>query len=417
MGKGPEAAMDRILKKLKTRDKEELLADWYRSPTGNNFFLELEGDCHRLLNYALPKETIVTQITTFVALTTLMTQYPPIRSVCLRYKEFNGLENSEEAALNLWKRNLNQVPSDLNWEGFYQIAAACLSDNILCILEATPIGEWGKVSPTQLGVIDRLLAKISTEKLEALDYVTIRYLGGILQLETFWKREHYEDHQDTTVLLLRKLLKCVKETGIEYRGEELFCDREGIDLLVNATIQGIQIWLEPMSSIEITIPRWFGNLQELVALLSRPEGKFYLPLSWQTATTTFQEYQKDRYKCKIEVNEAEIKVQDIGRGGWRKGIKSTTRSSKWEDGRRKEPDLAVLETEYRIHDEVIDQRNNSFERVRPRRWRGGGALRRIREESNPLTRGVFRIVKSLLKGKTPREGYLERAGRNPYNRY
>ncbi|PVF96969.1 hypothetical protein CPB86DRAFT_474595 [Serendipita vermifera] len=301
IGLGPEAAMDRILKKLKVKDREELLKEWYRMPTGSDIFFELEGDCHILLNYALPKEEIATQITTFVAITSLITQYPPLRSICLCYEKFNGVEDPEEVALNLWKRDLNHVPSEINWKGFYQIAAACLSDNVACILEATPVRKWGKASPTQLSIIDQLLAKISAEKLETLDYVAIRYLGGILQLNTFWKPKNYKEHKKIAIVILRKLLHCVKETGVEHRGEELFCDREGIDLLVNATLHGLQIWLELIPTTEATRHCWFNDLQELLALLSRPEGQFYLPLSWQTATSAFQEYSRDRWTCAIDL--------------------------------------------------------------------------------------------------------------------
>ncbi|PVF96967.1 hypothetical protein CPB86DRAFT_474533 [Serendipita vermifera] len=295
MGKGPEAAMDRILKSLKTKDRKALLEEWYQLPRGNDIFPGLEGYLHTLLKYALPKETIETQITAFVAIASLIPQYPPLRSICLRYKKFKELTDPKEAALSLWKRE--HAPSDPRWDGFYQIAVACLSDDISRILEKTPVERWGRVSVSQLGVIDQLLAKISSERLEALDYVAIRYLGGILQLPTFWEHGNYKRHQATAKVLLQKLLHCIKETGIEHKGkEELFSDREGIDLLVHATLHGIQRWLESIPERKARRQQcWFNNLQKLLEPLSRPEAKVLLPLSWQRTKEKFQIYCKERW--------------------------------------------------------------------------------------------------------------------------
>ncbi|PVF96970.1 hypothetical protein CPB86DRAFT_474768 [Serendipita vermifera] len=264
MRMGPEAAMNRILTTLKTKERVALLEEWYQLPKGGEISPMLERDLQILLKYALP-ENIETQITAFVAIASLITQYPPLKSIFLRYEKFTDLANPKEAALNLWKREY--LPSNPRWEGFYQIAAACLSDDVSRILGATSIEMWGTVSPSALSVVDQLLAKISSERLETLDYVVIRYLGGILQLPTFWESRNYEQHKYTVTTLLRKLLHCIKETGIEHRGEELFCDREGIDILVDATLHGIQRW--KFISAEITIQLWFSYFNDILGLLHR----------------------------------------------------------------------------------------------------------------------------------------------------
>jgi hypothetical protein len=111
-------------------------------------------------------------------------------------------------------------------------------------------------------------------KLEAVDRVAIRYLGGILEFPTFWMPENYERHQYTAMTLLQKLSRCAREIGIDSGFEKtpeeaLFSDREGIDLLTNATLVGIQIWTKDINKEEIKAQCWFSDLQALLQLLFR----------------------------------------------------------------------------------------------------------------------------------------------------
>jgi hypothetical protein len=104
----------------------------------------------------------VTQITTFTAVTSLITYYPPIRAVFLRYKHFKTTPDPQGVALQLWKRE--EKPSESEWRGFYELAAACLSRNVADTLEKTPMARWCTI-PTdgKLTVTEQLLTKISSE--------------------------------------------------------------------------------------------------------------------------------------------------------------------------------------------------------------------------------------------------------------
>jgi hypothetical protein len=86
--------------------------------------------------------------------------------------------------------------------------------------------------------------------------------------------ENYGRHQYTAMKLLQKFSKCAQEIGIDSGlektlGEVFFSDREGVDLLTNATLVGIQIWMNDISKEEIKAQCWFSDLQGLLRLLFR----------------------------------------------------------------------------------------------------------------------------------------------------
>jgi hypothetical protein len=118
----------------------------------------------------------VTQITTFTAVTSLITYYPPIRAIFLRYKYFKATSDPQEVALQLWKRE--DEPSEPEWKGFYELAAACLSRNVADILEKTPMARWC-VTPMDGKLTDR--TTINENKLRVgLHFLEGRFLIVIL---------------------------------------------------------------------------------------------------------------------------------------------------------------------------------------------------------------------------------------------
>lgn len=301
---GPQAITNRIQNQLSGWRRDKLLDKWYQLRDGTKIFPGLERDCIALLKYARPKEAIVTQVTAFKAITEFITYYPPIRTLFLRYERFKADSDLRELALQLWKRE--KEPSEPEWRGFYELAATCLSRNIAEILEGSPMAEWGvPVSDGKLTVTERLLTKISSEKLEAFDRVAIRYLAGILEFPTFWVSDNYERHQYTAKTLLQKLSRCAQEVGIGsgnariIEEEEFFSDRDGIDLLSDATLLGIQIWVDDLDQTGIETQCWFNDLQPLLKLLLRPETQVILPKSWITVTRYFQKHCKEHARWEL----------------------------------------------------------------------------------------------------------------------
>jgi hypothetical protein len=109
-------------------------------------------------------------------------------------------------------------------------------------------------------------------KLEVSDRLSIRYLGAILDLPTFWKYEYYETHKLTAIQLLKKLLFCAKEIGLDADNqreeeEKIFSDTEGIDLLAHSVLIGVRSWLKHIDVEEINFQCWFSDLQALLDLL------------------------------------------------------------------------------------------------------------------------------------------------------
>lgn len=299
LGHGPQAVACRILQYLERENREVVLNKWYRSPKDAGSFKQLEKDCFTLLKYTLPTEVPETQTNAFRALINLITGYPPIRLIFLRHEMFNCASDLHDSAMALWNRRTEV--SEGNWEQFRELAAACLCGNVANILDTAPIEELAKVSPERLNVIDQLLANLSSEKLEIPDRLAIRYLATVLDFATFWKQEHYEAHQLTANQLLKKLILCVNEigvdSGLQWNGNmELFADTEGIDLLANSVLIGVQVWLRQIGEDEIGLQCWFSDLQAFIELLVRPDAQVLLPKSSGEARKNLERYSRNKWQ-------------------------------------------------------------------------------------------------------------------------
>jgi hypothetical protein len=85
---------------------------------------------------------------------------------------------------------------------------------------------------------------------------------------------NYGAQRLTITRILQKLIVYAKEVGLEsniiqINGQELFSDTKGVDMLAQATLQGIHLWLNYIREADITSQPWFSAMQMLVNLLVR----------------------------------------------------------------------------------------------------------------------------------------------------
>ena len=135
-------------------------------------------------------------------------------------------------------------------------------------------------------------------------FIAIRYLGGILELPSFW-RQSGTLYRAVVQRLLCRAIVLLKDLGVDspaingFTGD-LSVDVEGVDIFCDALLSGIQTWLPSISSSTITSELWYPSLQHVLQLLRqyghsvllcvsalkscRPETECRLPRSWGIAT-------------------------------------------------------------------------------------------------------------------------------------
>jgi hypothetical protein len=135
-------------------------------------------------------------------------------------------------------------------------------------------------------------------------FIAIRYLGGILELPSFWQQSGTLYRAFVQRLLCQAVI-LLKDLGVDSPAtdgytDDLSVDIEGVDIFCDALLSGIQTWLPSISSSTITSELWYPSLHQVLQLLRqyedsvllcvsalssyRPETEDCLPRSWGIAT-------------------------------------------------------------------------------------------------------------------------------------
>jgi hypothetical protein len=107
--------------------------------------------------------------------------------------------------------------------------------------------------------------------------IAIRYLGGILELPTFWVERNYQLHRSVAERLFKRTGEILKDIGVDSSIEfdesmtevSSDSDTEGIDLLVDAILAGVQVWMQQMLPSDLVLECWFDEFVKLIKLLRR----------------------------------------------------------------------------------------------------------------------------------------------------
>jgi hypothetical protein len=141
-GHGPDATVIRLLKELESREEHLVRPSHLRCEVGG----ELEKDCWKLLQYALPSvfflfvilvglirnprtETPATQLKAFKSIIYLTTRFPGLRHVFGRCKALRAAGAIKASTITMWtgKNPVSDV-SD-RWTFFLRFAASCIFED------------------------------------------------------------------------------------------------------------------------------------------------------------------------------------------------------------------------------------------------------------------------------------------------
>ena len=106
------------------------------------------------------KESAKTQADAFANIFRLVTRYPGLRQLFIRFKSTQNEVDYEtpETTETLWTRDEEEI--DRNWDFRMKLAAFCVSNNELAsLLESVRPSELGLVTSSDLGFVEKLLSR------------------------------------------------------------------------------------------------------------------------------------------------------------------------------------------------------------------------------------------------------------------
>ncbi|KAJ7459356.1 G-protein alpha subunit-domain-containing protein [Mycena latifolia] len=302
LGLGPAAVAERIRIAFGYGGQRELALN----ELPNNVPRKVEKDCGRLMHYALRTESSSTQLEAFKSLVTLTTRYPGLRRIFLSSEDISNAGAEETEIAGLWERT--DESGGAQWHFFCRFAAACLADRDLSsLVEDIPPQSFSSVAAEESGlsIIEQLLVSSDCEGTSSFSgHIAIRYLGGILELPSFWGQTGTLFRSVVQKLLARAEL-LLKDLGVDSPGADdsttrVQSDIEGIDIFCEVLLAGIQTWLPDQSSRATIDEGWYPSLRHVLDLLRQPKAQDLLPRSWTMATTgKFQEVLPSDYESRL----------------------------------------------------------------------------------------------------------------------
>ncbi|KAJ7608339.1 hypothetical protein FB45DRAFT_386126 [Roridomyces roridus] len=208
----------------------------------------------------------------------LSTRYPGLRCLFLDFLEKKKTSplNSETDIAGL---RCGDGPPDRLFDFWRTFAAACLADrDISSLVEGSSPQKVCSVDSALpgLSVIETLLVATACEghsKFSRL--LAIRYLGGVLQLPSFW-RQTGRIYWSVLSKLLQQITILLKDLGVDVAQQReilmgaVQADIEGIDILCEAVLLGIHGGLQNSQS-GTTTDEWYSNLGSVLHILRRYE--------------------------------------------------------------------------------------------------------------------------------------------------
>ena len=102
-----------------------------------------------------------------------------------------------------------------------------------------------------------------------------RYLSGILEMPTFWDDSRYKDQCVTVKKLCMRVVELIEDTGLtsdnieNETGQLASMDLDGIDLLADSILAGVETWMKKKEADELRAGCWVETFSTLVILLGR----------------------------------------------------------------------------------------------------------------------------------------------------
>ncbi|KAF7377392.1 High osmolarity signaling protein SHO1 [Mycena sanguinolenta] len=282
IGLGPHAVAQRIRRRFgRGEQRLELLHKL------NSRDLDLEQCCRKLMRYALPTESVDTQIQTFQEISELVTLFPGLRRFLLISVSLQHTA-SMEAISALWGDH--ECLANEKWTFWKGLATTCLADTrISAIVEQTTIEQLANCETESLSVIERLVLEIAIERenhseaSEMFSAICIRYLGGILDLPGFWSNMGTA-HFSVAKKLCSEMACVLEDIGADILElgpvDESQTDHSGIDFLATIMLNGFLGWIGKLHPENWAIQLWYENL---------PRAAELLPVSSALAMNSFED--------------------------------------------------------------------------------------------------------------------------------
>ncbi|KAF7333007.1 High osmolarity signaling protein SHO1 [Mycena venus] len=245
----------------------------------------LRKDCSRLMKYALPSESAGTQMDAFKSIITLTTLYPGLRRLFLNCGYTQNITLSGDTISSLWVRD----NCGLEWHFWRHFAAACLADNDFSLLLENS-RQWTTCVDDVydgLSTVERLLVASDCKGPSNFSpFIAIRYLGGILELPSFWLQRG-TIYEATINKIAAKTVLFLKDIGVDSSEEEAMwpMDVEGIDTLCTALLKGVKGWMVGCENADIANEFWYDGFLQVILLLRQPKAEDLLPNAWVYATS------------------------------------------------------------------------------------------------------------------------------------
>ncbi|KAG8831097.1 hypothetical protein FRC17_003662, partial [Serendipita sp. 399] len=268
--------------------------------SGDNRLPQLATACKHLMKYTLQKEAAQTQLCAFRKIVMFTTNYPGLRRFFLHFKGLEQVKDIKTAVERLWTRKFTtDNPYRREWEFFYKFALDCILGVTAALsVEQCPIDELGILwREDQCGILGDLMLEWNTRDFyEISGLVSMRYIGGILRLPTFWHEDNRNLHQHFTRTLFQRIRRFLEDVGFGREGPlgctENVSDIEGIDIMAHAALEGVNRWSHnPTADAESEC--WLGEFRKVIELLLTSEAKKLLRNSSRLAITLFSEVSHD----------------------------------------------------------------------------------------------------------------------------
>ncbi|KAJ7190179.1 hypothetical protein GGX14DRAFT_606401 [Mycena pura] len=301
LGFGPVAVSEQIEKHFKNGLEREAAISRLREAASQ----KLKKYCVKLMQYALPTEAPSTQLVSFRSLVSITSRYPGIRKLFLECKHVSCAQNTEDDISTWWDRPGEACSPE--WHFYRKFAAAYITDtDASSLLEDIELHMLVSVSDGPgLSTVERLLV-VADSNLESkyTSPIAVRYLGGILQLPSFWDQSGAIFESVIQKLCARAVL-LLEDLAIDSPEPQEFTmdmpsDTEGVDILCESLLHGIQPWLSVGSFRKITKEVWYSSLRNMVQLLRQEKAEDILPRSWDIAmTASFLASIPSRYTTRV----------------------------------------------------------------------------------------------------------------------
>ncbi|RDB21537.1 High osmolarity signaling protein SHO1 [Hypsizygus marmoreus] len=266
---------------------------------------ELEKLCNKLTNYALPAETMATQIKAFRSITTLTTRFPGIRCVFLCCPKLGKTGTSTSSVIRLWKGH-KESTGGLEWKYLLELAASCIcdEDRIGKVLESSLVEHLGRtlILSGRYSVIEQLIV-ISESSDTYSSTIAIRYLGTILELPTFWFKENYTAHQYVAKNLVKRAGELIRDLDLdsfpqssdEAYARDFRVDIEGIDVFMSNLIEGLKIWDRQHDFSSLEHP-WLPDFKDVIVSLQKFGAQILLPKAYHAASYAWVLFKPVEYR-------------------------------------------------------------------------------------------------------------------------